>query len=306
MKISVVIPINNKAEYLNECFRQLSAQQMDGIEVIAVDDGSTDASGRLCDQWAGKDQRIRVFHRKNGGVTAARRYGVEQARGRYVVFVDSDDALLPGALQVLYDTIERTEADEVIATFRTHDGTQSPVVGSGWACPADLARLIITGKNRFPVLWAVIFRRTILEGCLDTPREIIDGEDKMMQVKVLMKQPRVWLAPDCVYRYTLGVPNTRRRTLERERLYDELLRQILAPSWAEMQTAFVLHQLKEYEKFIYDGHHEVRRQYYQQAIRRLPAGIPLYDRLVWALPPRCCRPLIRLYRFIINIKQHRL
>jgi len=305
MKISVIVPIYNKVEYIERCFRQLLAQDMDDIEVVAVDDGSTDGSGDLCDQLSG-DARLRVFHTPNQGVTAARRYGVEQAQGEYIVFVDSDDELLPGALRTLYDAISQTSADEVIATFCTHNGIQSPVVYQGEVNPTDLVRAIIAGKNRFPVLWAAIFRRTILEGCLDTPRDIIEGEDKLMQVMVLMKRPRVWFITDCVYRYTLGVPNTRRRTLEREMLYDRLLRQTLAPQWSELHSAFVLHQLKEYEKFICDGHMEVRHNYYIKAIGTLPAGIPLYDRVVWALPPLLSRPVIKLYRTIILIKQHRL
>ena len=76
MKISVIVPIYNKVEYIERCFRQLLAQDMDDIEVVAVDDGSTDGSGDLCDQLSG-DARLRVFHTPNQGVTAARRYGVE-------------------------------------------------------------------------------------------------------------------------------------------------------------------------------------------------------------------------------------
>ena len=305
MKVSVVVPIYNKVEYVERCFRLLLAQEMDAMEIVAVDDGSTDGSGALCDQLAG-DHRLRIFHTPNQGVTAARRYGVEQAQGDYIVFVDCDDELLPGALRTLYDAACQTEADEVVATFCTQDGTRSPVVYEGEVRPTPLIRTIIAGKNRFPVLWAAIFRRTILEGCLDTPRDIIEGEDKLMQVKVLMKQPKVWFITDCVYRYTVGVPNTRRRTLDRERLYDQLLHQTLQPQWAELHSAFVLHQLKEYEKFIHDGCYQVRKDYYREAIGPLPTGIPLYDRMVWALPPVLSRPLILLYQRIIHIKQHHL
>ncbi len=305
MKVSVVVPIYNKVGYVERCFRQLLAQDMDAMEIVAVDDGSTDGSGALCDRLAG-DGRLRIFHTPNQGVTAARRLGVEQARGEYIVFVDSDDELLPGALRTLYDAACQTGADEVVATFCTQDGTPSPVIYQGEVSPTPLIRTIIAGKNRFPVLWAAIFRRAVLEGCLDTPRDIIEGEDKLMQVKVLMKRPKVWFIPDCVYRYTVGLPNTRRHTLDREMLYDRLLRQTLQPQWADLHGAFVLHQLKEYEKFVHDGHYHVRKDYYRQAVGTLPAGIPLYDRLVWMLPPVLSRPIIRLYRKIIQLKQHRL
>jgi len=304
MKISIIIPVYNKADYIVPCLHSLLAQEFSGdFEVVCVDDGSTDGSGDLCDRLAREDSRVSVVHTPNGGVTAARREGVARATGRYVLFVDADDGLLPGALQLLYDTIERTGADEVVATFRTHEGVASPVVYEGFVPVEPLIRTIITGKNRFPVLWSIIFRREVLDGVLDTPRDIIEGEDKLMQVKLLMRQPRVFFIKEPAYVYTLGLPNGRRHTLQREQLYDRLLRETLAPRWDEFSTAYVLHQLKEYERFIADGHYDVRRDYYRQAVGTLPAGIPPYDRLAFALPPRLARPLILLYRKLITIRQ---
>lgn len=303
MKISIVIPVYNKAAYIDGCMECLLQQDFDSFEVICVCDGSTDNSGEICDQWAGKDQRIRVIHKDNGGVTAARRRGVEEAQGQYVMFVDADDKLLPGALKTMYQAIEQSQADEVIATFTTHEGVVSPVVYQGFTPVEPLIKAIITSKNRFPVLWGIIFRRELLSDVLDTPREIIEGEDKLMQVKVLMKQPKVFFIPQQVYCYTLGLPNSRRHTLERERLYDQLLLQALGQRATEFSDALTLHKLKEYERFINDGVYHVRKDYYKSAVGSLPAAIPLYDRLVFALPPILSRPVIRLYRTLINIKQ---
>ncbi len=300
MKISIVIPVYNKGKYVEDCLCQLLLQQMDDFEVVVVDDGSSDQSGILCDQIAAIDPRVRVFHTPNGGVTAARCYGVQMAKGKYVMFVDSDDTLPPHAIQTLYAAIEQTQADEVIGTFSLLGGGQSPVVYTGFVAVEALIKAIITNKNHFPILWGAIFRRSILEDCLDTPRDIIEGEDKLMQVKVLMKHPKVYFIPDCVYQYTPDLPNNRRRTLEREQLYDRILRKVLAPEWPVYQSAFVLHQLKEYERFIEDKRYEVRKQYYEQAIGSLPATIPLYDKVIWFLPPRLAYPLIRLYRFLLK------
>lgn len=303
MEISIVIPVYNKAAYVGGCLECLLQQDFDDFEVVCVNDGSTDNSGQICDQWAAQDQHVRVIHTANGGVTAARRTGVEAARGQYVLFVDADDQLLPGALTTLHQAIVQSQADEVIATFTTHEGAASPVVYQGLT-PADpLIRAIITSKNRFPVLWGIIFRRDLLDGVLDTPREIIEGEDKLMQVKVLMKQPRVYFIPQPVYRYTLGLPNSRRRTLEHEQQYDQLLQQTLGARAADFADALTLHKLKEYERFILDGVFSVRKAYYKAAVGRLSSAIPLYDRLVFALPPVLARPVIRLYRKIITIKQ---
>ena len=303
MEISIVIPVYNKAEYIGHCLKGLLQQDFSSFEVICVCDGSTDNSAEICDEWAAREERIHVVHKDNGGVTAARRRGVEEASGRYILFVDADDELLPNALQTLYDAIERTQADEVVGTFRLHSGEQSSVVYTGLVAPETLIRTIITGKNHFPILWGCIFRKEILENTLDTPREIIEGEDKMMQVKVLIKQPKVYFIDDCVYQYTAGLPNNRHHTLEREKLYDDILREVLAPRWDLFQSAYVLHQLKEYERFIAEGNDEVRTSYYQQVIKSLPAGIPLYDQMVWLLPPFLARPLISLYRWVIRHKR---
>lgn len=303
MKISIVIPVYNKAAYIDGCMECLLQQDFDSFEVICVCDGSTDNSGEICDQWAGKDQRIRVIHKDNSGVTAARRRGVEEAQGQYVMFVDADDKLLPGALKTMYQAIEQSQADEVIATFTTHEGVASPVVYQGFTPVEPLIKAIITSKNRFPVLWGIIFRRELLSDVLDTPREIIEGEDKLMQVKILMKQPKVFFIPQPIYSYTLGVPNSRRHTLEREQLYDQLLLQTLGQRATDFSNALTLHKLKEYERFIYDGVFSVRKDYYKSAVGSLPAAIPFYDRLVFALPPVLARPVIRLYRTLINMKQ---
>ena len=306
MEISVIIPVYNKEQYVEQCLARTLSQDFDSFEVIVVDDGSTDASGRLCDEVASRDHRLHVVHTANGGVTAARRKGVEAAQGRYVVFVDADDELLPGALYTLHATIEQTGADEVIARFVSQDGVKSPVAFTGFVGTYEPIWYVITGKNRFPVLWACIFRRELLLDVLDTPRDIIEGEDKLMQVKILMKNPKVFFSDAVVYGYQVGLPNSRRHTLQREQLYDDLLRQVLAPRWQELSSGFVLHQLKEYERFIHEGQFEVRKAYYEKVITVLPKGIPLYDRIVWHLPPAVSRPLIRLYKTIIKIKQRGL
>ena len=306
MEISVVIPVYNKAEYLDSCFNSILKQDFDAFEVVVVNDGSTDGSGNICDKWAEQDKRLRVIHTENGGVTAARRKGVEAARGKYVVFADADDELLQGALQSLYRTIEDTQADEVIARYRSQDKVVSPIVFSGFTDSIRPIWYIITGKNRFPILWACIFRRELLADVLDTPREIIEGEDKMMQVKILAKSPKVYFSEACVYEYQVGLPNSRHRTLEREKLYDNILRQVLAPHREKLKSGFALHQLKEYENFVREGQFHVRKDYYAQELKVLPADIPLYDKVMWHLPPVLSRPLIQLYRKIIKIKQRGL
>ena len=91
--VSIIVPIYNVALYLERCLVSLTGQTYKNIEILLVDDGSTDASGALCDLWQSKDHRIQVFHKPNGGLSDARNYGLERASGDYVCFTDSDDWL---------------------------------------------------------------------------------------------------------------------------------------------------------------------------------------------------------------------
>ena len=90
-KISVIVPIYNTEKYLKRCFDSILSSTYENLEVILVDDGSPDNSGKICDEYAARDSRIRVIHKKNGGLSSARNAGLDIATGDYVTFVDSDD-----------------------------------------------------------------------------------------------------------------------------------------------------------------------------------------------------------------------
>ena len=132
MEVSVIIPVYNKKDYLTDCLRSVLSQDFDDFEVIAVNDGSRDGSGQLLQQLAREHDRLRVYHTENKGVTSARRYGVERSTGRYIMFVDADDRLLPGAISHLYAQIERTGADEVIAPHVDQYGRLNDSGRRGW------------------------------------------------------------------------------------------------------------------------------------------------------------------------------
>ncbi|MFR4147327.1 MAG: glycosyltransferase family 2 protein [Mediterraneibacter gnavus] len=89
--VSIIVPVYNVEPYIETCIQSLIRQTMGNIEVILVDDGSTDRSGELCDQYAEADERIRVIHKQNGGLSSARNAGISAAKGEYLLFVDSDD-----------------------------------------------------------------------------------------------------------------------------------------------------------------------------------------------------------------------
>lgn len=109
--ISVIVPVYEAEKYLKECIESILNQTFSDLELILVDDGSTDQSGEICDTYKKQDARVRVLHKKNGGVSSARNVGIDVSKGMYLSFVDSDDCLVPDALNTLYNDIITHEAD---------------------------------------------------------------------------------------------------------------------------------------------------------------------------------------------------
>lgn len=132
--VSVIVPVYNVAPYLPRCLKSLTEQTYRNIEIILVDDGSTDASGEICDLWAGRDDRIRVFHKPNGGLSDARNYGLERAAGAYVCFVDSDDWCSSRYIGIMLGALLETDSD---------------LVECDYVCVGDDAAVIPEDQDRF-------------------------------------------------------------------------------------------------------------------------------------------------------------
>ena len=113
MKVSVIVPVYNVEKYLRSCVNSILNQTLNDIEVILVDDGSPDASGVICDELAKADERVKVIHKKNAGVGAARNDGLSLAQGEWVIFGDSDDWFETDALEQLVSEGEKTKADVI-------------------------------------------------------------------------------------------------------------------------------------------------------------------------------------------------
>lgn len=125
--ISVIVPVYGVEKYLDRCVESVLNQTYKDFELLLVDDGSLDNCPRMCDEWAKKDERIRVFHKFNGGLSSARNLGLEKAKGDYIAFVDSDDFVHPDYLDYLYKALKERECDLVICDY-LHFFTQNEVV----------------------------------------------------------------------------------------------------------------------------------------------------------------------------------
>lgn len=123
--ITVVVPVYNVQDYLKECVSSIINQKYKNLEIILVDDGSTDSSGRLCDEYATIDKRIEVIHQKNAGLSGARNSAIEIAKGEYITFVDSDDTISDDMISSLYDEMKKNHAELVVTGLKSfwEDGT---------------------------------------------------------------------------------------------------------------------------------------------------------------------------------------
>jgi CDP-glycerol glycerophosphotransferase len=165
--ISVVIPVYDVETYLEECLRSVEAQTVRDLEVIVVDDGSTDASAEIAHRFAERDRRIRIISQSNQGLGRARNVGLAAADCEVVSFVDSDDILLPHALELLHGSIQRTGSDFATGMVHRYDGTTTqPAKFLKKAFMRSRARTHVT---RFPwlvadrVAWNKVWRRSFLE-----------------------------------------------------------------------------------------------------------------------------------------------
>lgn len=198
VKVSIVIPVYNRKNFLTVCIKSLLAQSFEDFEICLVDDGSTDGTGLLCDELAEKDTRIRVLHVQNGGAAYARQKGVELATGEWVVFVDSDDTMPADALQRLFQATSE-DTDIVVGFCR-----KKRLWGVNRLSPACYRKLLIKGRYNISATCGKLFRRTLFdEYTLRTPREIVMGEDMLMNLRLAFasSKPVRLVGGNSVYNY---------------------------------------------------------------------------------------------------------
>ena len=174
--ISVIVPIYNIEYYLRACLESILASTYNDFEVILVDDGSTDGSGLICDEFAARDGRMQVIHKSNAGVSEARNSGLRAAKGDYIMYVDGDDVIHPRMMEVLVEAVESGDYDfAMINGIRVNEGeyqekmtdlnidtTSRRVVDQSYC----IRRLLDVSRSAFQyhVLWNKLIKRSLVDG----------------------------------------------------------------------------------------------------------------------------------------------
>jgi glycosyltransferase involved in cell wall biosynthesis len=201
---SIIIPVYNVAPYLRECLDSVLSQTFTDWEAICVDDGSTDGSGAILDEYAAKDKRFRVFHKKTGGVSSARNLALDNAKGEWVWFVDGDDMIHPSSLSWLWARISKL--DEDISTFSITNFNESNNFIEQWD---DFSGSEIhVFKEKFT---SEIFRRLRRAGCTTLVKsktisnirfkDLTSGEDVLFQMEHYFRLPKIAISSTPFYFY---------------------------------------------------------------------------------------------------------
>jgi glycosyltransferase involved in cell wall biosynthesis len=209
--ISIIVPVYNVESYLCACVESVLNSTYQNFEVILVDDGSSDKSSVLCDQFASQDNRIKVFHQHNLGIARARNHGLAESLGDYVLFMDSDDIIHPDMLKVLVAAIKKDNYDFSMAYGkRVHEENVGKVVASCIECKRDLSgaqeltqQMCMAGlydlkTYQYQVVWNKLYRKPSIKGIRfnDVASEDLDWNNRFF-----LKAKRGILIPQELYYY---------------------------------------------------------------------------------------------------------
>lgn len=225
--ISVIIPVYNIKEYLPRCVASVCAQTYKNLEIILVDDGSTDGTGELCDELAKKDERIRVYHKENGGSSSARNLGIEKARGEYLGFVDSDDYISEDMYARLYQALQERKVpiaqigrDEIDAEGNILANICEPPTEEICICSEDFMRELLMHRGDCSFCTKLVKRDLLLR---EKFPEGVLNEDFHLLIRLLPNITGIVSLPGQAYHvfYRIGSNTRKENKNEFSRVYGD-------------------------------------------------------------------------------------
>ena len=201
-KVSVIIPVYNASHYLSHCIDSILSQSLIDFELLLVDDGSIDGSDKICNEYAIKDSRIRVFHKENGGVSSARNLGLENADGDWVVFIDSDDWISENMLMDMYEKAMSEEADLVYSDLRMFFKEHTEVLHIAKYDSNKVNMLNNFIKSTFGTVVGMLAKRSLYEfNQVRFPVEVKFCEDFYVAVRLMLYSKKICYIPATYYCY---------------------------------------------------------------------------------------------------------
>lgn len=209
IKISIIVPVFNVERYLDQCIKSILKQSFKNFELILIDDGSTDKSGEICDLYKQKDERIKVIHKENGGLSSARNAGIEIAEGDYVAFIDSDDYIHKDMYSILYESIINNNSQISMCKFqkvKQNNLQKSEVnnelinLGSKNISNIEaLNNLYEDNSAEFTVVWNKLYDKGLFDDLRFEEGKV--HEDEFIAHKILFKCNQITYVPLTLYYY---------------------------------------------------------------------------------------------------------
>ena len=312
-KISLIVPVYNVEEYMDDCLRSLVSQTFTNLEIILIDDGSTDKSGIKCDKWASLDSRIDVIHKANGGLSDARNQGIKQATGDYVVCVDSDDSVDADYVEYLYTLLKKHNPLMSICQHRVINGSKVIYTPQNSTDEVLSSKKCIERMLYHDVIdtsaWAKMYRKDLFDG-IEYPYGKL-FEDIATTYKLMMKSSQISVGYESKYNYMVrkdsivsGGFNKRKLDLlemtdkmgddvitaypdlsnavMRRRVYSRFstLNQMLYTNEYSEKKAEIINFIKDNGKTVMHDSHTPKRD--KLAYISLKMGLPIY-KLAWQM-----------------------
>ncbi len=246
--ISVIVPVYNVEKYLDRCMASILEQTYTRLEIILVDDGSTDACGAMCDAYARKDSRVRVVHKPNGGLSDARNAGLAIATGDYVGYVDSDDWIEPDLYERMHQACAAHGAQLAVCRYFSEYRDKTVSGGDGSVVPLSreaLLKIYIGGHDTYVIynsVWSKLFRRDLVQGMVFPKGR--NSEDILYTTRAFCRAERAVYLDQCLYHYVLDREGSIMNEARGERMFrDEIpfwrehiacIREMVSPQMADL------------------------------------------------------------------------
>lgn len=289
--VSIIVPVFNVEAYIAQCIESIQRQTYRNIQVILVDDGSTDKSGAICDNYAAGDSRIEVVHRQNGGLVRARKCGLKRAKGQYIGFVDGDDYIDSGMYQTLAKAIELEKADFVHSGYWENVAKKIVPARKVITHPLDKVELlenILSGAEAgiTPSIWSKLFQADFIKRSYSKiPPDCVLGEDVLALCICILESEKIALTDKAEYHY-----RTRENSLSHRNeiddirkiflLYDNLCRILcdyqMDAKLHRTMDAFLWNHLSEYMGRIAEQDFQIARYWFDNADELKGRKIILY------------------------------
>lgn len=299
--VSIIIPIYKVEQYLQDTVKSVQCQTYENIEIVLVDDGSPDNSGAICDRLVQEDNRIKVVHQSNSGVTKAREHGIATSTGEWIVFLDGDDQLLPNAIEYFVKTALDKNADivqtpniRVAGTTHTTSCMRANGVYNKKGYLSLLANRRITGG-----IGGKIIRKSLFdENTLNIPSGITNNEDMLMNIRLSKRLKSIYCNPkDGFYLYFVREDSASRKKIPLKNwqlLYKEY--SLMEKEYGSVMNVFIMSSI--YERLITNDMAFAECKNFMEQVK-LSFSMPLYTWFI-KLYFSCPNKLTHFIMFVAN------